>query len=97
MKGEYWGWAVLALILLAGGWLIGRFFWLPPDVQSASDESEFRAWFWEARGIDIAGQVGLIMAGALGVAALLPMNGESADSDEPAVSTHSPAAGEDAS
>ncbi len=97
MKGEHAGWALLILALLAGGWLIGRFFWLPPDVELALDESAFRAWFWEARGLDIAGQVALIMAGALGVAALLPMHDESGDVDQSAVPTHSPAAGEDVS
>lgn len=79
MRGEYLRWAAIVLRLLTGGWLIGRLFWSPPDVQLVAAESEFRAWFWEARGLDIAVQIGLIMAGAVGGAALLPMREE----DEP--------------
>jgi hypothetical protein len=32
----------------------------------------FRMWFWDRRRIDLIAQVGLIFAGALGVAAILP-------------------------
>jgi len=36
------------------------------------DESGFRLWLWEQRGLDLAVQMGLILSGALGIAALLP-------------------------
>jgi len=72
MTGERLRWTVLVVILLMLGWLLGRAFWLPSsDAPDVGGES-FRAWFWEARGLDLGAQIGLIMAGALGVAALLP-------------------------
>lgn len=72
MKSERLSWIALVFVLLAIGWLVGRVFWLPPTQMPAEGES-FRTWFWDARGLDLAVQIGLIMAGALGVAALLPM------------------------
>lgn len=61
----------LAIILLLGGLLLGRFFVSFPPVSDG-----FRTLFWEERALDLAVQVGLIFAGALGVAALLPRNRE---------------------
>ena len=39
---------------------------------SSAAEGSFRQWFWESRGLDLVAQVGLIFAGALGIATLLP-------------------------
>ena len=36
------------------------------------DAASFRHGFWEGRGLDLVVQAGLIFAGALGIAALLP-------------------------
>ena len=41
-------------------------------------EGSFRQWFWESRGLDLVAQVGLIFAGALGIAALLPQGADGA-------------------
>ena len=51
---------------------------LLPDDLSRSDDAAtlFRQRFWESRNLDLAVQVGLIFAGALGIAALLPMDKE---------------------
>jgi hypothetical protein len=38
----------------------------------AGDEISFQEYLWEEHAIDLAIQVGLMLAGALGVAALLP-------------------------
>jgi len=42
-------------------------------------EADFRAWFWEHRTLDLAVQVVLIFAGALGIAAILPIEKETHD------------------
>jgi|GEM_PF-1079346 len=64
-------WASLVIIVLVGGWLMGRAL-KPEDREAASRAAAFRGWFWERRTLDLLAQVGLIFAGALGVAALLP-------------------------
>lgn len=69
-------WAVLVVLLLLGGLLVGRALHatadLPPPAATPGREAGFRAWFWEQRAFDLLTQVGLIFAGALGVAAILP-------------------------
>ncbi|MFP4394439.1 MAG: hypothetical protein ACLFTI_04165 [Anaerolineales bacterium] len=75
MRKRYLVWAALILTVLFIGWLIGSR--LAPPVEAETQEtststSTFRAWFWERRTLDLLAQVGLIFAGALGVAALLP-------------------------
>lgn len=80
MKRETAIWFVVALILLIVGTSIGRWatnkdsdlFFSEPGGGTA-----FRQWFWERRTLDLMTQVGLIFAGALGVAALLPGQSES--------------------
>jgi len=39
-------------------------------------QTDFRSWFWEKRGLDIAVQMLLLFAGALGIAAILPVEDE---------------------
>lgn len=73
MHRRYLVWAALILTVLFIGWLIGSR--LAPQVEAEAQEtstSTFRAWFWERRTLDLLAQVGLIFAGTLGVAALLP-------------------------
>jgi hypothetical protein len=67
-------WFGVVALLLVGGLLIGQWFLRSPaDVAEAPlDEDSFRLWFWVNRRLDLLAQVGLILAGALGIAALLP-------------------------
>jgi hypothetical protein len=73
-------WIVFAILLLIGGFMIGRRFVAPESVavsrEPESGGRSFRQWFWENRSLDLVVQVGLIYVGALGIAALLPGNGE---------------------
>ncbi len=62
--------AVIIALLLSIGTLIGKKF--KPLVSSEQERDPFRAWFWEQRTFDLLAQMGLIFAGALGVAAILP-------------------------
>lgn len=59
---------VLAALLLMG-LVVGRWLWGPAEV---SGETSFRAWWWAQRELDVAVQVGLVFAAALGIAALMP-------------------------
>ena len=70
-----------AVVLLTIGLLIGRQFLSPSDgarvaLRDEPVEGSFRQWFWESRSLDLLAQVGLIFAGALGIAALLPRGNE---------------------
>jgi hypothetical protein len=67
--------AVLAvLVLLMIGWLLFRM--MNSDVALSVGDDGFRAWFWEKRGLDLIVQVLLVFAGALGIAAILPVEDE---------------------
>ena len=61
---------VVIILLLSIGVLIGESF--KPLSLSELERASFRAWFWEQRTFDLFAQMGLIFAGALGVAAILP-------------------------
>lgn len=64
-------WGIVIAVALIAGWLMGQLF--PPEASRAvQEDAAFRAWFWERRTLDLLAQAGLIFAGALGVAALLP-------------------------
>jgi len=65
-------WILLAALLLVIGLMIGRWIWGPSDAPPADS---FRLWWWERREADVAVQVGLVFAGALGIAALMPPEG----------------------
>ena len=68
MRRERIVWAAAVGGLLLVGFLIGQ-----STAVSQPDASDtFRAWLWEHRGLDLLTQVGLILVGALGVAAILP-------------------------
>jgi len=62
---------ILAVILLLGGLLLGHFFIPFPPLRD-----DLRALLWNRRALDLAVQVGLILAGTLGIAALLPRKRE---------------------
>lgn len=68
-------WTILVAAMLIAGLLIGRA--MEPDApretpKDTNEAADFRGWFWERRTFDLLAQVGLIFAGALGVAAILP-------------------------
>ncbi len=67
----------LFIVLTVSGLILFRLF--NNEKTTASDESDFRAWFWEHRTLDLAVQVVLIFAGALGIAAILPIEKETHD------------------
>ena len=69
---------LLIAALLIASLLIGRHFLMGSgDAQEAeATGGSFREWFWERRGLDLVAQAGLIFAGALGIAALLPREKE---------------------
>jgi hypothetical protein len=70
---EHAAWIGAAVFLLIVGLLVGRQFLTSPDNAGVGS---FRQWFWENRSLDLLVQVGLIFAGALGIAALLPWGRE---------------------
>ena len=76
-------WVLLALLLLLAGFVIGRQYAVPPssetEIPVAVPERAFRVRFWEDRGLDLAVQIGLILSGALSIAALLPGRRESSE------------------
>lgn len=84
VKREYAVLSVLAVLLLVVGLIIGR--WSTEDLPATSplilpEDVDFRQWFWERRTLDLITQVGLIFAGALGVAAILPGQDEGSAAD----------------
>jgi len=77
VKREYVAWLIIVLALVAGGLLLGR--WLVAGIPAGELDQQpidavFREWFWERRTLDLVTQAGLMFAGALGVAAILPGN-----------------------
>ena len=78
MARERVTWILIVVVLLIASFLIGRHFVLGSgDAPEAKPgDGSFREWFWERRGLDLVAQVGLIFAGALGIAALLPREKE---------------------
>lgn len=71
-------WLLLVIVFsfLLLGWAF--FQWLNPGEGLSPADPGFRAWFWEQRALDLAVQVVLVFAGALGIAAILPLE----DQDE---------------
>lgn len=70
-------WIGLALVLLIGGLLLGqRLLGTQSNDGGPTESMAFRQWLWENRSVDLAVQVGLILTGALAIAALLPREGE---------------------
>jgi hypothetical protein len=68
---------IAIMVLLTVGWLL--FGVINQDMPVVDDADEdFRTWFWEKRGLDLVVQVILVFAGALGIAAILPVEDEDA-------------------
>jgi len=71
---------VLLAALLIASLVMGRQYLLrTAGAEPIHSAVTFREWFWESRALDLVAQVGLIFAGALGVAALLPRRREQDD------------------
>jgi hypothetical protein len=70
-------WIGLVLVLLIVGLLLGqRLLGTQSNDGGPREAMAFRQWLWESRSLDLAVQVGLILTGALAIAALLPREGE---------------------
>jgi len=69
VRRRFNSWTFLLAILLVAGLLVGRWLWTPSDLLPATS---FREWWWDHRQADVAVQMGLLFAGALGIAALMP-------------------------
>ncbi len=69
MNRRVTAWAFLLTVLLVIGLMVGRWLWAPSELAPAAS---FRVWWWKRRELDVAVQVGLVFAGALGIAALMP-------------------------
>jgi hypothetical protein len=72
MKNERVLGAFLVILILGSGLIMGRWLGAEPEYVYPEGAETFRTWFWSHRSMDLAVQVGLIFAGALGVAAVLP-------------------------
>jgi hypothetical protein len=68
---------ITILVLLTIGWLLFGVINQDAPVVDETDD-DFRHWFWEKRGLDLVVQVILVFAGALGIAAILPVEDEDA-------------------
>ncbi len=73
MGRDYVSQAIFLALLLIVGLLVGQWLWGPSEERAADS---FRLWWWEHRELDILAQVGLVFVGALGIAALMPAEGE---------------------
>jgi hypothetical protein len=62
---------IIVLFLLIMGWVL--FLLINPEGLKLVSDLDFQIWFWERRGLDLVVQVLLVFAGALGIAAILPM------------------------
>jgi hypothetical protein len=67
---------IAILVLLTLGWLLFRGLNSAEAISAGDDD--FRVWFWDKRGLDLVVQVVLVFAGALGIAAILPVEDEDA-------------------
>ena len=62
---------IFVLFIFAIGWVL--FMLLNKDVESTGSLTSFQAWLWDQRGLDLIVQVMLVFSGALGIAAILPI------------------------
>ena len=80
MNRDDLSWMLLVIVLLVASYMLGQRILGPdtaePAAEPAAEQSTFRLWFWEERGLDIALQVGLLFVGTLGISALLPRTGK---------------------
>jgi len=64
----------IVLFLLILGWTL--FVLINPEEIDLVSDSSFQTWYWERRGLDLVVLLLLVFAGALGIAAILPMEEE---------------------
>jgi len=69
MRRRFTSWAFLLAVFLVMGLIVARWLWTPSTLPPATS---FRVWWWRNRELDLAVHVGLVFAGALGIAALMP-------------------------
>ncbi|MEA3327973.1 MAG: hypothetical protein U9R53_11835 [Chloroflexota bacterium] len=62
------------IIFLLVGWILYKTFNQGGFINPG--DTGFRSWFWEKRGLDLVVQIILVFAGALGIAAILPIEGD---------------------
>ena len=65
---------LVVIVLLIVGWFLFQI--THERSPSRPIDTSFRSWFWEMRGADLVVQVVLVFAGALGIAAILPVEDE---------------------
>jgi len=63
--------AALAFVVLGGGILVALLSAVPPGSSGTVDSPWIGPWLWEARGLDIAVQALLVLAGVLGILLIL--------------------------
>ncbi|HCU57982.1 MAG TPA: hypothetical protein DF984_07170 [Anaerolineaceae bacterium] len=73
MKGRTLIYLSIIFILLGSGLILFRL--LNQNI-SPTAEPGFREWLWEARQLDVIVQVLFVFGGALGIAAILPFEGD---------------------
>ncbi|HAF49053.1 MAG TPA: hypothetical protein DCL08_07430 [Anaerolineaceae bacterium] len=65
---------ILTILIIISGWAL--FMLLNKGLDSEGITTSFQAWFWDQRGLDLIVQVLLVFSGALGIAAILPIEDE---------------------
>jgi len=66
---------VCVFLLLLAGWILFQVL-NQKGAPISNENTGFRQWFWELRSLDLIVQVLLVFAGALGIAAILPIEDE---------------------
>ncbi|MFW5713725.1 MAG: hypothetical protein ACOCYU_03560 [Brevefilum sp.] len=62
---------IAVLFLLVSGWVFFQV--IHPENSLDVARTDFRSWFWEYRALDLIVLVVLVLAGAFGIAAILPV------------------------
>lgn len=65
---------IFTIFIIVSGWAL--FMLLNKGLDSEGITTSFQAWFWDQRGLDLIVQVLLVFSGALGIAAILPIEDE---------------------
>ena len=74
MKRNVFLFLAAVIIFLLVGWILYKAFNQGGFINLG--DTGFRSWFWEKRGLDLIVQIILVFAGALGIAAILPIEGD---------------------
>lgn len=65
---------VVTILIIISGWVL--FILVNKNLDLEGMKTSFQAWFWDQRGLDLIVQVLLVFSGALGIAAILPIEDE---------------------